>query len=268
MTDFIRIPAGRYIQGSPKSREELGALFDADPNAFELFPRREVEIARSFYLSAYLVTVGEFRRFIESTGYVTSAERLGGAYGAKARVRDFTEGLNWRGPGFAQTEEHPAACVTFIDACEYCQWLSAETGRAYRLPTEDEWEYACRAGVDTEFFWGDRPEDGTGCVNAADLDGTPEGAPWRSAFPFSTGYIGTSPVGAFKPNAFGLYDMLGNLWEWCSDALPEDGRGKTRVVRGGSWRTPPQRCRCSFRNPDRPDVPFVCHGIRLAYDGD
>ncbi len=264
MSNYIHIPAGKYLQGSRKTREQLSDLIGGDADAFELFPAREITIANAFEMSAYEVTVGEWRRFVAATGYVTSAERLGGAYGAKLHVHEFTPGLSWRDPGFEQTELHPVACATYEDACAYCLWLSNETGRAYRLPSDAEWEYACRAGVETEYTWGDRPGDGQGYINAADLDGSVDGGAWRSAFPFTTGYRGTSPVGTFKPNAWGLYDMLGNVWEWCSDELPDDGRGKTRVVRGGSWRTPPLRCRCAFRNPDRPAAPFVCHGIRLV----
>jgi hypothetical protein len=100
-------------------------------------------------------------------------------------------------------------CVSWEDATAFCEWLSAEEGRAYRLPSEAEWEFACRAGTETIFFWGDDPDDGEGYLNAADLSGSPRGRPWTYKFNFNDGYVVTAPVGHFKPNAFGLRDMLG-----------------------------------------------------------
>lgn len=265
-TSFVLTPPGEFVQGSPLSREQLAAKYGGSAERYQEFPLRRVRIARAFELRSTLVTVGEFRQFVLDSGYQTSADLLGGAYGARLHVWDFTPGLNWESPGFEQRDDHPVACVTWVDACAYCQWLGEREGRVYRLPSEDEWEYACRAGSASEYFWGDSPALGREYLNAADLAGSVSGEPWSSAFPFDAGYRGTSPVASFKPNAWGFYDMLGNVWEWCSDVLPDQGRGKTRVVRGGSWRTPPVRCRCAFSNPDAPDIPFVCHGLRLARD--
>jgi formylglycine-generating enzyme required for sulfatase activity len=142
------------------------------------------------------------------------------------------EGLNWRKPGFDQQSTHPVTCVSWDDATAFCQWLSREDGRTYRLPTEAEWEYACRAGTDTLFFWGDDPDAGEGYLNAADETGTPDGRSWTHKFNFKDGYAATSPVGRFKPNAFGLHDMLGNVWEWCSDWYAAMRRRRWTIPRG------------------------------------
>ncbi len=266
--NYLLIPSGEYDQGSPKTPEELYAKYGGAVQWYEDVPFRRVKIERPFFLSKFPVTVGEFSAFADATGYKTNAEQFGGAYGSHKNVWFYEMGLNWRRPGFPQTARHPVACVSAVDAEAYIAWLNETTGEKYRLPSEAEWEYACRAGSQSEFFWGDDLEDGAPYLNGADEAGTSDGETWFMKFPFNNGYAGTSPVGKFLPNAFGLYDMLGNVWEWCSDVFPPDKKGKTRVVRGGSWRTPPQRCRCAFRNPDQADAVFVSHGFRLAKDAD
>src|SRR5262249_48557534 len=147
-----------------------------------------------------------------------------------------------------QTDEHPVVNVTWNDAVAFCGWLSRKTGRKCELPTEAEWEYACRAGSRTKYYHGDDPEGLAKIANVAD-------ASFLKVFPDNTyaikaddGYAFTAPVGRFQPNAFGLYDMLGNVWEWCSDhhdakyyrespaADPKGpSAGEYHVLRGGSW---------------------------------
>lgn len=265
---MIRLEPGEFLMGSRLDPAELHRKYPGGSERwYANAPARRVAIERGFYLSRYETTVGEFRKFADASGYQTTAERNGGAYGSKTSVWDYVEGLSWREPGFAQTEDCPAACLSFDDALAYIDWLNAgQVGLRFRLPTDREWEYACRAGTETEFFWGDELASGRDYLDAADETGAPDGEAWPLRFPFRCGYVGTAPVGSFRSNPWGFYDMSGNVWEWVADEFPDDGRGKTRAVRGGSWRTPPQRCRSAFRNQDAPDVCFVSHGMRLAAD--
>src|SRR5262249_10414790 len=135
---------------------------------------------------------------------------------------------NWRDPGWLQTERHPVVNVTWHDAVAFCEWLSQKEGRNYRLPTEAEWEYACRAGSEKAFVSGETQDDLRGYANTADAslrrvfetfrkkDYHDYSQPWNDGFPF------TAPVGQFKPNAWGLFDMQGNASEWCTDWYADD----------------------------------------------
>jgi formylglycine-generating enzyme required for sulfatase activity len=177
-----------------------------------------------FALGVYEVTVGEFRKFIDSSGYKTDAEKGNGWCGVSNK--------DWRNVGFSQEETHPVVCVSWNDAVAYTQWLSEQTGYDYRLPTEAEWEYAARAGSETKYWWGDESgSNRANCHNDYCKDS----------------YENTSPVGSFEANGFGVYDTVGNVWEWtCSDyASYSDGSGaeqicsentsNNKVLRGGSW---------------------------------
>jgi formylglycine-generating enzyme required for sulfatase activity len=168
----------------------------------------------------------------------------------------------WKNVGWEQTDEHPVVNVTWNDAVAFCRWLSKKEGRTYRLPTEAEWEYACRAGTTTRFFSGDDENTLKDVANVADqsfkpIDPGATWAPWHDGYPF------TAPVGRFKPNAFGLYDMQGNVWQWCSDWYSKDYYKNSprqdppgpdtpgaRVVRGGSFGTYAARYRSAYRHFD------------------
>jgi formylglycine-generating enzyme required for sulfatase activity len=172
----------------------------------------------------------------------------------------------------------PAICMTDHAARTFCRWLSAKTGRYYRLPTEAEWEYACRAGSRTTFSTGDNTAS---VVKAAVLYDEKTAAvfpQWKEhAAKGNDGHEFTAPVGSLQANAFGLFDMHGNVWEWCSDWYGEDyyaksprddpqgpPTGKVRVRRGGSWQTWPFYCRTSFRNWNTPDTRYVLVGFRVV----
>ncbi len=234
-----RIEAGRFLMGSPK--DEKGRVDHEGP-------QHTVEITRPFFLATNLVTVGQFRAFANDSGYRTLPETDGqGAGGYDAATRQMVGGpqYTWRHTGWGQTDAHPVVDISWPDAKAFCAWLSKKEGKAYDLPTEAEWEYACRAGTKTRYWCGDRDEDLKGNANVADASlkvKWPEagwGVPWDDGYPF------TAPVGTFQPNPWGLYDMHGQVWQWCADWYgpyekgsvkdPKGpGEGTERVLRGGS----------------------------------
>jgi formylglycine-generating enzyme required for sulfatase activity/serine/threonine protein kinase len=249
---LAQIPAGRFLMGSP----------DTDTGGEENErPRHEVAITRPFDLGVHEVTVEQFRAFVRATDYQTDAERRGRAVGLDSKGEgNYLPNLNWRNPGFRQSDAHPVACVSWNDALAFCEWLGREEGRKYRLPTEAEWEYACRAGTTTRFFSGDGLSSLREVANIADralfrccakLTYT---ADWDDGYPF------TAPVGQFRPNAFGLHDMHGNVSEWCADwydkdyyknSPPQDPKGpdhgRRRIARGGSWHQSHSFCSAAYR---------------------
>jgi formylglycine-generating enzyme required for sulfatase activity len=188
------IPAGEFEMGSPESDEDAQN---------EEKPQHRVRITQPFYLGVHPVTVGQFRRFVEATGYQTDAEKDGeGGLGWDAAANGWRENpkFNWRSSGRDETDDHPVVNVTWFDATAFSDWLSAQEGQKYRLPTEAEWEYACRAGTTTRYSFGDEPE-----------------ALGQYAWYVVNSNRRTHPVGEKKPNGFGLYDMHGHVWEWCYD---------------------------------------------------
>nr|WP_326543438.1 formylglycine-generating enzyme family protein [Pseudorhodoferax sp.] len=289
---FVRIPAGSFAMGTASSAA-LQALFPGAAAARvqrlgDEMPLHTVHIRRPFYLGRSEVTVGQFRAFLARSGHVPESVADGtGGYGhnpadepAGTVRRDAFEGRDprygWNHPGFAQGEDHPVVNVTWNDAMALARWLSRTEGRRYRLPTEAEWEYACRAGQA-----GDQaPAALQGAANVFDGDAAVHWPRWAAeAFPFRDGFAFTAPVAALAPNAFGLHDMLGNVWEWTADWYGEDyyahspvddpqgpATGETRVRRGGSWHTWPLYARCGFRNWNTPETRYTLVGIRLVLE--
>ena len=215
-----------------------------------------------------------------ATGYDTGStcdDWNGTAWESKA-------GRSWRDPGYIQAGSHPAVCLSWNDTQAYVKWLSDKTGRDYRLLSEAEWEYAARGqtqpGNYPRYFFGDHPEVkfcdyGNGADQAAQKE-----IAWAKSLSVllcSDGYAYTSPVGSFMPNAFGLFDMLGNVWQWVADCYndtyagaPKDGRAWTeggcedRVVRGGSWGSLSKSLRAANRRRFFPYVRMNDFGFRLA----
>jgi formylglycine-generating enzyme len=243
-------------------------------------PQRLVRITQRFYFAAHPVTLGQFSRFVESTGYVTEAER--GAAGSnvwdgKMWKRDPNK--NWRKPGFKQNDDHPVVCVSYNDAMAYIGWLNEqpnEKNRGYRLPTEAEREYACRAGSSGLYGRSDDPESLVRIANFADVS-------YEKQFGDSTciqvddKYVYTAPVGKFEPNAWHLYDMVGNVEEWCNDwyepkfyqSSPKGNPHYTakdarRVIRSGSWVYGPWFCRPANRTGSEPDNRNFSRGFRVV----
>ena len=232
---FALIPAGSFMMGSPSSE----AKRDSDER------QHRVTLTKGFYMQATEVTIGQWRSFIGDTGYRTEAETGDGAYIFAGKKWEKKKGYYWDNPGFSQTEKHPVTCVSWNDVQKFIKWLNRKENKSYRLPTEAQWEYACRAGSDTPFYWGKRPDEGY--ANFADLTYSREFPSMKYANRgFNDGYVYTAPAGTFKPNNWGLYDMSGNVWEWCEDWYgdypsvhvtdPEGASsGTARVLRGGSW---------------------------------
>jgi formylglycine-generating enzyme len=296
---MVLLPAGSFLMGSEEPLERLRADFQG----YELqrfldladeAPVHEVRITRSFYLAKHEVTVGQFARFLSSSGYrpESVADGTGGygfnpAYDASLTARrDAFEGrdsrYSWRDPGFPQGDDHPVVNVTWNDAQAMARWLSAHEGRTYRLPTEAEWEYACRAGTRTRFHDGDDPLVLLRIANVFDRDSARHWPKWQeAAVDGSDGHAFTAPVGSFSANAWGLHDMHGNVWEWVADwyasdyyrrSPPDDptgpASGEVRVRRGGSWHSWPFYARSAYRNWNTPKTRYTLVGFRLVLEVD
>src|SRR5262245_29681205 len=248
--EFIWIEPGKFQMGSPATDKY------ADEGEK---PQREVRIEKGYYLGRTPVTFGQFHEFVLDTEYRSDAEkdrRTPGGHGFN-NDRNTFEGwrpqYTWRNPGWPITNDHPVGNVSWNDAVKFCDWLSKKSGKSVRLPTEAEWEYACRAGTTTVFFTGDDPASLKGYANVPDQALRAKlGAPANEArFPFDDGYPFTAPVGKFKPNPWGLHDMLGNVFQWCADEVPGDS--PKRVLRGGSYNLNIQTCRCTYRGFSKPE---------------
>ncbi|MEY3175551.1 MAG: hypothetical protein RLZZ436_3465 [Planctomycetota bacterium] len=293
--EFRLIPPGEFHMGSDETLEHLeadGFLLPSENWQKSLTaegPRHRVRMTQPFYLGVSAVTRGLFATFVRATGYRTEAEadgRGGWGYDATGQCGAQRPEFTWKNTGFEQTDEHPVVNVTWNDAQACVKWLNersaaAATGKRYRLAREAEWEYACRAGTTGRFFTGNTPESLEGFANVQDesfaraFPGV-DFAAWQQ-FRFDDGWPFTSPAGRYSSNAFGLVDMLGNVWEWCEDwyrpgyhrrSNAEDPRGpasgSTRVLRGGSWNYDPVYLRCSARNHRRPEFRSNYTGFRLV----
>jgi uncharacterized protein (TIGR02996 family) len=258
--ELALIPAGRFLMGSPTHESERQSNEG---------PAHEVTLTRPFYLGVQLVTLGQFRAFVSETQHKTVPEVDGqGVSGWNTGDDAWENGAeySWQNPGWPQDDRHPATFVFWEDAVAFCKWLSRKEGHRYRLATEAEWEYACRATTSTPFFFGD-----TASAEQANFDGH---------YPYNGALKGrylktTTPVGAYPPNPFGLYDMHGNAWEWVADwyesqypvtpQIDPQGpvHGSQRVLRGGSWYSVGWVCRSARRVGAERGDPHV-FGFRVA----
>jgi formylglycine-generating enzyme required for sulfatase activity/serine/threonine protein kinase len=258
---MVLIPPGEFLMGSSEAQvsaavtiaEETKVHLDAIHRIRNAEgPQHKVLVTRPYWISATEVTVGQFKKFTVATGYATEAERA-------------SEAKTYLQPGYAVADDSPAAVITWNDAVAYCNWLSAQEKVKYRLPTEAEWEYACRAGTTTQYFFGDdyRNLPKYGWLNNVAGD--------RS-----------QPVAALLPNPFGLFDVHGNLHEWCGDYWDESGYAKSlavsavstdpigpadgteRVIRGGYWPNLYATCRSAYRNPSPPSYRANAYGFRVV----
>jgi len=229
MLEMVRIPAGTFIMGSP-----VPTWHESEISA------HTVTISKDYYIGRYEVTQGQWKTIMD------------GANPSRFKIGD----------------DYPVENVSWDDICRgdgFLKKINALTGKNFRLPTEAEWEYACRAGQDADFYWGDDPTH--------ELTGSYAWY-WDAS---SSENSSTHPVGLKTPNAFGLYDMSGNVWEWCNDSyesyddspvtdprLSEVPFGPYRVNRGGSWHHSADACRSAFRNGNSPSERYNFLGFRLA----
>lgn len=285
---LLLIPHGSFQMGSPANES---GRYEGEG------PQHRVEITHDFYLARFPVTRGQFRQFVEDARYTTEAESDGkGGWGYEPTA-DGKGGFpqkpvfTWRHTGFQQTDDHPVVNVTWNDAQAFCQWLSRKEAKPYRLPTEAQWEYACRAGTTTRFYSGDADADLHRVANVADRslaarwdhsglhnpDFKKALIAWLAQVPWSDGFPFTSPVGQFPPNPWGLCDMHGNVFQWCADYSdphyyaasptldpPGPPHGNARVLRGGSWLDYPAYCRSAYRGALNPADRWHVTGFRVA----
>ncbi len=256
---MILIPAGQFKMGSPENELDRGRG-----------ERQHLRVIRQpFYMGETEVTVEQFRRFINATRYVTDAERgteegghFKGAFATTADgEREWSEAANWQNPfpnfkEYCLGDDHPVVQVSWNDAKRFADHFG------FQLPTEAQWEYAMRAGTTTRFFWGNDEAGGKGYGNVKDAASRKRFSRWVQSFPFDDGGTFVTTAGSYKPNPWGLRDMVGNVQEWCLDyyerEYPPDGsdesarapamqNGAGRVMRGGSWFDAPELQRSAKR---------------------
>ena len=257
--DMVVIPAGSFQMGSdPWKLREYCEKREIEMD-WDESPARTVIVPRPLAVATTTVTVAQFRRFARATGFVVEP----GAYGYTRDGRQWRyNSRSWDEAGFPQDGTHPVTCVSWQDCQEYLEWLRGETGNAsYRLLTEAEWEYCCRAASSSWYSCGDK-------INTS-----------MANFDDGEGREGTVPAKKFSPNAWGLYQLHGNVQEWCDDPwhddysrAPSDSRrwpgGDTamRVVRGGSWWDVENSCRSAYRASAEIDHRNIMIGFRIARD--
>ena len=271
--EMVVIPAGTFTMGTLEAHRvptEVPA---------ELEPQR-IRIERAFALGKYEVTRAEYAEFAAATGRAGVAVKCRTWVEAVQGFRDLM--IAWDAPNVPRnaTPRHPATCIDWHDARAYAQWLSIKTGRPYRLPSEAEWEYAAKAGTNTLRYWGDDPNTGCRYANLNDRRTQARYPLAWAGVACDDGFEDVAPVGSLAPNAFGLYDMIGNVWEWAEDcstltyhgrpldqrAWVWDGGCKRRIQRAGGWSTGPERTRAAFHGDGDADDRADFAGFRVALD--
>jgi formylglycine-generating enzyme required for sulfatase activity len=254
------IPAGQFTMGSlPGETQRRG--WPANTGGNER-PMHEVTISAPFALGKYEVTRGQFAAFVAATGYQATGgcmQFVRGGIGVVNRPEN-----SWRNPGFEQRDDEPVLCASWLDARAYVDWLANSSGQPYRLPSEAEWEYAARAGSRSAFPWGDGM---AGACEHANVRADPNWTASQSTtnsdppFPCNDGYSESAPVGSYRPNPFGLHDMIGNVFEWTEDCnhpgfdgAPADGSAWVddpacvfRIMKGGSFANAAKQTRSAAR---------------------
>ncbi len=267
---LVLLPSGSFLMGSPES--EKGRRTGEGP-------QHQVHIAYRLAVGKLEVTRAEFARFVEASGYSATYDQGGGCHVLDGDKWGVSSKHGWRNPGYAQADDHPVACVNWNDAQAYLAWLNQQVpGKGYRLLSEAEWEYAARAGQGGRYAWGDDEDLTAACAYANAMDSTGKSQisnmTWASAN-CSDGAAYTVAGQALKPNAFGLYNMAGNVWEWVQDAYhkdysgaPDDGSAWTtggnqasRVTRGGAWFSDPNFMRSAYRSTGTGSLEFRGGGV-------
>lgn len=261
--EMLVVPRGRYWIGS--APDEPGRAEDEGP-------RRKILIADDFAMSRFEITLDQYLDFVKATGRTVAGHC----------ITDRRQPFDWKpdadtnllDPGYEQAGDHPVVCVNWYDAVAYARWLSDRTGKRYRLPRETEWEYAARGGTTTAYIWGDQQRGACGYMNGTDQTARRK-YPAIQYMDCDDGALNTASVGRYRPNAFGLYDMTGNVGEWTESCATENYRNISsgndattdctkRMVRGGSWGTIPRQQRVAERMRYAPDKRDDSIGIRLV----
>jgi len=271
---MIVVPHGGFQMGAGDA--ELGAS-DAEK------PSHYVRFERGFALSITEVTVADFRRYVQASNARPRATRRGHSIVYDERSGNFVRhsGVDWQSDynGAPALANSPVMHVSVRDAEHYAIWLSEQTGRSYRLPSEAEFEYVLRAGSSGRYPWGDAgtPPPRSGNFTGAE-DVSPSGRRWYNAFVgYGDGWWGPAPVASFEPNAWGVHDVAGNLSEWVADCwhasyrrAPADGAAwfnpgcRQRVIRGGNWANAPEQTRAAWRQSQDSDTTSARIGFRLV----
>ena len=279
LVDMVDVPSGIFKMGSDKGDENEK-------------PIHSVNI-ENFKLGVYEVTREQFATFVYETGYLTDAEKSRkysgwtGCHGieGKGSAYKWKSGSSWKNPGFFQGGRHPVVCVSYNDASAFIEWLSNKTGLKYRLPSESEWEYASRAGTVSSWYWGFKEEQ---CKYANGADLTYQKTYIEDNLVNDSchdNYIHSAPTGSFKPNSWGLYDVLGNASEWVEDCINTDkvedmsyadasrnggasttGNCSVRILRGGQWTVNQEALRVAYRLGASTHYRAIGSGFRLALD--
>lgn len=285
---LVRIEPGEFWMGSAIPPKEVVDWLKAEGVVSPLTDsRHKVRITKPFCMGKYEVTKGEFRTFVEATNYQTEPERDGnGGEGWNPVTEILEKGprYTWQNPGWIPYDDtYPVVNVTWNDAQAFCKWLSKKERITYRLPSEAEWEYACRAGTETLFYNGDDPENVPKIANAPDGTAKEKFPAWPTTLKGHDGYIFAAPVGRFAANPWGLHDMLGNVGEWTADVYDANALrnrvGTTtvdpfvtsgpspmrRVWRGGFFYYRSVYVNCAARFPAPPNFTADRHGFRVVY---
>ncbi len=266
--EMVMVPSGEFLMGSSKDEIDNGLA-----GANEA-PQHKVALRQPIAVGRFEVTRDQYAAFVNATGYRGS----GRCFTFEQNMPKERENRSFLMPGYAQEGNHPAVCVSWTDAEAYVDWLSKTTGKAYRLPSEAEYEYAARAGGTARYAFTDDPADLCRFANGADQSartaGLPEDAPYMAC---SDGYAFTAPVGSLAANAFGLYDLIGNVWEWTADCFADDyssagsdsaaralNNCQTRTVRGGDWFSTPASLRPAVRAKANPNAHHDDIGFRVV----
>ncbi len=273
--EMQRVLPGTFVMGTPTAD---GRLLETRAESQAVI----VHIPRAFALGRTEVTRREYRAFLADTGYDAKAPCVTWDEALSRFSADRARGPENPGRPREVRDDQPVSCVSWLDAKAYVQWLGRRTGKAYRLPAEAEWEYAARAGSATRWPWGDAPAEGCDFANLYDLSSREEFAFGWEAVRCRDRYPDVAPVGALRANAFGLYDMVGNVAEWVEDCYtdsyigrPRDGRAwvwaggcTRRVQRGGGWASPAERARSASRDAADAALRADTVGFRVALDLD
>lgn len=312
--NMVRVAQGEFEMGMLDEHrlklEHKASAYQREIHDYVEKPAFPVRLSHDYLIGETEVTKSQFRAFVEATGYQTDAEKAGEAWVFQPTAENplnrfsLVKGANWKAPGFEQTDKHPVTCISWHDAQAFCQWLTKKEGVTYRLPTEAEWEFACRAGTRSSYFSGENPDSVYKVGNVADASLYaihPEDVLRQRVTGLETtegdGFAFTAPSKSFKPNAWGIYDTHGNVWEWCHDKYsdryyddmlaearkkgsrtkpepivdpqgPEDTpkheHGDWRSLRGGSWYVAPLQCRSSVRAFAEAHDAFSYIGFRVV----